>query len=305
VKLDFQRSLSVDIIYEPYNFELTASAYSFSWQFDGKVLKIPLRLSDDFVIVKVRKVSERSLNLDIWSSTGSVRNDEVVEKICRILNLDEDLKEFYNICKSDVLLRKVPEGLRMRSCDSWYAFLIAISQQNTSFKMGWSMLYRLHKYLGKKVLTGNEIFILPPNPEEIIKFDEKSLRDVGYGYRSSIIVEVARKFVSVGDDLRKVLVNIKGVGPYTRNLALLLAYRDYNNVIIDRWVKGLYETILNVKDVENYLRRKWHRYVGLVTWYLTIVLDAEPLSKAIERARKGMLEPTFTGLTPLTLWKYM
>lgn len=303
MKLQYLKSSILEIP-EDYNFYLTASAYNFSWFFNGKKLKIPLRYEKDCIsIAIVEQIEDKKLKVDYYSTSRDVNIQELEDRLIYYLGINEDLSEFYNLCKNDPLLKEVPIGLHMRSCDPWTAFLIAISQQNASFRQGWYMLYRLYKYYGKQVLVGNEIVILLPKPEDLIRHGEKVLKDCGYGYRSSIVIEVAKKIIESKDqDTRRLLKGIKGIGPYTYGLSCVIAYRMYELPVIDRWVKGLYESI-GIKDVDKYLKSAFGKWQGLVTWFLTIVLDAEPLSKAIERVKRNEIKPKMTGLTPLTIWK--
>ncbi len=298
---------NIQITFEPedekFNFELTASAYSFSWNFDGKYYQTIIKDNENIVLgIKTWKQDRR---ITVKTYLNDKTNREHIENIIiEHLGLNEKLDEFYQLCRSDPLLREAPEGIHTRKVDIWYASIIAIAQQNASFRQGWSMIWRLLSRYGEKFLIDNKVIILPPSPSNIVERGETILRDSGFGYRSRALVSIAKILVENGEEyLRKNLKNIKGVGPYTYGLIMMLSYRDYTNPVIDRWVKGLYNSV-GILDVEKYYEEHWGKYKALATWMLTIVLDAEPLSKAVDRVRKGILKPTFKGLTPLTLWKY-
>ncbi len=287
---------------EDYNFRLTASAYSFSWIFDGLTLRIPLGLSGKSVICARER--EQVIEVEVYSAEQSLAKDEMTEYVVDALGLNEKLDDFYRRCSRDVILRDPLRGLHMRKSDSWYAFLVAVSQQNASFRQGWHMLYRLIKSFGRPILVESKLIYVPPSPKRILELGETALRACGYGYRSRIVLEVARRFVDLDtDDLHKILRDVKGVGPYTYGLACALAYREYNHRVIDRWVRGIYET-LGIRNIEKYYEEVWGPWKAYATWMLTIMLDAVPLSRAIERVRKGNVKPSMEGLTPLTMWKY-
>ncbi len=289
-----------------YDFYLTAAAYNFSWFFDGKFLRVPLEVDGEFVVVRCYlDKSKTTVEIYARGSLQQINKDRIIDKLVYTLGINEDLSEFYQLCRDDPLLKDVIVGLHMRSVDPWYATVIAVSQQNASFRQGWSMIYRLYTNYGTKILLENDKMIIAlPDPKSIIMKGEGILRECGYGYRASIIVNIAKRFAEYCDtNLYEILKNIKGVGPYTYGLAIMLAYRDYSNSIIDRWVRGLYNFV-GIKNIDNYFNNYWKSYKGLATWFLTVMLDAEPLSRAIERVRKGMLKPSMKGITPLTMWKY-
>ncbi len=286
---------------EDFNFKLTASAYSFSWMFDGSTLRL---LIERDVAVRIGETDSK-LQVTCYSRSSRLTKHEIAQYIVDVLGLEERLDDFYNRCARDLILRDPPRGLHMRKCDPWYASLVAVSQQNASFRQGWSMLYRLIKNFGETAhLEDDGAIYAPPSPEKLIRLGEQSLRACGYGYRARVILEIARRFLELGtDDLHKVLQGVRGVGPYTFGLACALSYREYYHPVIDRWVKGLYES-LGVRDVYRYFEDVWGSWKALATWMLTIVLDAVPLRKAIERVKRGQTKPTMQGLTPLTMWMY-
>ncbi len=295
-----------------YRLDLTGAAYSFSWQYDGKRAYVPLSLEErDLACVAVcEQVEDRKIKVVYFLPPGSSVEKSCLEAlVMKALALDEDLSAFYEICSGDPILRGVQyvRGLHLKSADAWTSFLIAVSQQNASFRQGWYMLYRLHKTLGRQVYLQDlgRVYILPPKPEDIVQAGEQQLRACGYGYRARIVLEVAKRIASAekASDILNLLKNVKGVGPYTYGLTRVIARRDYSVPVIDRWVKGLYEHI-GIKSVEKYFKETFKNYQGLATWFLTIILDAEPLSKAIERVSKGEIKPKFSGLTPLTMWRY-
>ena len=301
MKLEKRFSLTLQLP-EDYNFRLTAAAYSFSWVFDGSNLRIVLDREGESVVC-VRE-QERALEVEVYSSRSDLLKDQVVEQLVDVLGLEEDLTDFYIRSTRDLILRDPPRGLHIRKCDPWFAFLIAVSQQNASFRQGWYMLYRLVKNFGKPIPIEGRIIYIPPSPKKVLELGENALKACGYGYRTRIVLDAARRFVELDtDDLHRTLRDVKGVGPYTYGLACALAYREYNHKVIDRWVKGLYET-LGVKNVEKYYEEVWGPWKAYATWMLTIVLDAVPLSKAIERVKRGEVKPTMQGLTPLTMWRY-
>ena len=73
---------------------------------------------------------------------------------------------------------------------------------------------------------------------------------------------------------------------------------------IDRWVSRIVSETYRIplRDVEAFYIEHLGLWAGLGVYFLTIVLDAVPLRKALERIRSGRIYPEMNGLTPLTLW---
>ncbi|NPA69536.1 MAG: hypothetical protein GXO26_01890 [Crenarchaeota archaeon] len=305
MRLKRRMRIEIEPLDKKFNFKLTAAAYSFSWNYDGKHYRTIIKYSDRNIGVVAWEENHKII-VEVYSNENYLSKEDVEHEIRNHLGTDENLEEFYKLCRGDPLLKDVIEGIHSRKVDIWYASIIAVAQQNASFRQGWKMIWNLLSRYGERfLLEGLEVELkYPPNPRLILERGEQVLKDSGYGYRSRTLMEIAKILIENGEDfLKKNLTKIRGVGKYTYGLIMMLAYRDYTNPVIDRWVKGLYETV-GVTNVEEYYRKYWGRYQALATWMLTIMLDAAPLSKAIERVRRGDLKPSFSGITPLTLWRY-
>ncbi|MEM1609116.1 MAG: hypothetical protein QXG81_07590 [Ignisphaera sp.] len=109
------------------------------------------------------------------------------------------------------------------------------------------------------------------------------------------------------EELEGELLSIRGVGEYTSRLALALSLRDYSKPPIDRWLRRIVAEVYKIdeKSVEREYTRVWGRWSALAALYTTVALDAEPLTKALERIRAGRLRPDPSKISPLTLWKHL
>ena len=102
------------------------------------------------------------------------------------------------------------------------------------------------------------------------------------------------------------LTRIKGIGQYTSRLTLLFSRRFYTKLPIDRWVSRIVSEAykIPVGDVESFYTSRLGLWAGLGVCFLTIVLDAVPLRRVIERVKVWGEYPEMSGLTPLTLWMF-
>ncbi len=253
---------------------------------------------------------------------GSNRDEcrEYVDKLVKILGLEEDLSQLYRIGRNDPLLGPFIEkyrGWRLRTTDPWWGLVIGICQQNASFLQGWRMLYNIVKLYNRKILLYNREILLPPHPRDILEKPELLIK-ARTGYRAETIARVAREFVENNlaekildhdpDHVEKLLRSIKGVGIYTARLAMVLSMRIYEKPPIDRWLSRIIIETYGVEKnmVEEYWISRWSRWSGLASVMVTIALDAEPLRKALERIRENKLLPIedLGKPSPLTMWRY-
>lgn len=301
---------------KPYSFKLTASTYNFSWWYDGEKLVLPLE--DDIIAVVEEGGGE--LKARIYAiGKGEVDLNDIVEKLEYVLGVDEDLGEFYEKARSDPILSQsvgVLRGLHIRATTPWMASIIGVCQQNASFKQGWRMLYNMLLLTGRRVRVGDFETFIPPKPQDIVGKDPGILRKAGVGYRARTIIELAKLFTAKEylntwrvnpSILEEELLGVKGVGNYTTRLTLILSLRYYEKPPIDRWLRRLIIEAYRIGEdaVEEEYVRRWGRWSGLAALFTTIAIDAEPLSKALDRLRRGELKPGKAKISPLTLWKHL
>ncbi|MET1159525.1 MAG: hypothetical protein ABWW65_01055 [Thermoprotei archaeon] len=294
---------------------LVLSVYNFGFWFNGETGVLQLDIGG-----KILALIDRNGSYKIYSSGNGSDCSIYEDEIEYLLGINEDLSSFHERGASDPLLgafiRKY-RGWRVRSTSLWWALVIGVCQQNASFRQGWTTLYNIVKGYGKRVvLDGYETYLVP-TPRDIVNNPEV-LVTARTGYRYKTIIGIAEwflenpgveeKLVDMGSrSIEEELKSIRGVGSYTARLALILGFRRYDLPPIDRWLRRIASTVYGVdeKSVEEEWTRRWNRYSGLAALATTIALDAEPLTKALQRIRENRLLPEDTGKpTPLTLWKY-
>lgn len=299
-----------------FSFFLTASVYNFSWWFDGESLIVVL---NDVAFV-ARDVGEE-IEVDIYTYPGIDTHgvEHNINILRHVLGLDEDLTEFYDIMSRDALLSKslsALRGMHFRASTPWIASIIGVCQQNASFRQGWRMFHNIIRFLGRKIVVGEKETFAHPKPFDVSEERIDVLRMTGLGYRAKTLVSIAKLFREreelnrwdvKASELENELLNTRGVGNYTARLVLALSLRDYRKPPIDRWLRRIVSEVYNVDEriaEETYLRI-WGKWSGLAALYTTVALDAEPLSKALERIRRGLAAPDPNKFSPLTLWKHL
>ncbi|MEM4699864.1 MAG: hypothetical protein QXT74_02800 [Candidatus Nezhaarchaeales archaeon] len=298
-----------------FSLHLTSSAYNFSWFYDGRALLLPLSLSPPAVASIVE--DPPSLRVVCY---GEVERGEAEDQVRSRLGINEDLEEFYRLASDDALLRAVPRklrGMRLRTMPPWYSFIAALCQQNASFRQGWSMVYRLLKLLGRWFEVGPRAIPLPPSPRDVADLGLEALRGAGLGFRARALSEAARLLVDEGlEDLAprdlEGLSRVRGVGKYTIRVASLFSSRRYEEPPVDRWLLKVTSEAYGVplrrlEEGEALIKSRWGRWGGLFAFFATIVTDAEPGRAAVERVRRGLLEPSLSSgrPSPMTLWRFL
>ncbi len=299
-----------------FNLRLTASAYNFSWFFDGRRLITPLSSRPPTVAV----VEEDGALIKATCYGGPLSRDEAQLALEFKLGLSEDLSEFYSIAFEDPLLAAVPRrlaGMKLRASPPWFSFIAALCQQNASFRQGWGMVHRVLNLLGRWVEVESRVVPLPPSPREVVEAGLEVLRRAGLGFRASALLRAAEALMGEGVEEPSVeelslLRGVKGVGEYTLRVAKLFAARAYEEPPVDRWLlkvvsEAYRRPLRSIKEAEGFIKERWRRWGGLFAYFTTIVTDAEPGEAALERVRRGFLEPLMDSPkpTPMTLWRHL
>ncbi len=308
-------------LYHVYTYEqkvmvnpLTLAAYALPWSFDG-VYAYAWLCGLSAVAYRVKN---SVLEVKVYASSHERCWEAVLDRGWRPVLDARELSRYYDRARSDPLLSCVGErlrGLTLRFLDVWQASIIAVCQQNASFIQGWKMVYNIYRMLGKTVelVEGDTrvLTLIPPTPSQV---NEHVLREAGLGYRAKTLANIASRLKSMDyvlspDNAYQAIRGVKGVGPYTRGLIELLALRNLSAIIIDRWIRGLVAEAYGVEiaEADKVWVNKWRPWQGLASLHLTIVFDAEPLTKSLERFRKGIKCPKLEHEkpTPLTLWHKM
>lgn len=299
-----------------FDFHLTSSAYNFSWFYDGRELLLPLSSSP----LVVARVVEEGPSLRATCYGEGIGKEKAEELLNIRLGLDEDLSEFHRLALDDPLLWAVPrrlDGMRLRTTPPWPSFIAALCQQNASFRQGWSTVHRLLKLLGRWVEVGPRAIPLPPSPRDVVEAGLEGLRRAGLGFRAPALIEAARLLAERGEEdpdprVLAELRGVRGVGEYTIRVAGLFSARQYEEPPVDRWLlkvasEAYSRPLKNLREAELFIKRRWGRWGGLFAFFTTIVTDAEPGAAAIERVRRGLLEPLLSPSkpSPLTLWRFL
>ncbi|ALL02022.1 hypothetical protein Pyrde_1979 [Pyrodictium delaneyi] len=286
-----------------YSLTDTGRLYSFGWMYDGSLVKIELCSGS----VAVLRETNNTIIVEVFAEKGQRCWEDMIGKIQWMMGLNEDIDDYRKRARDDPLVGGVVEtlpGLRLRSCSIWYAVLVAVCQQNASFRQGWGMLYKLHLLASRRLRTPYGLYLETPRPD---KLSYHVLREARLGYRARTVMELARRRVEELDcSSVDVIREVHGIGAYSHALTKLLACRDYSSLPLDRWLKRLAAEAYRVPEpsASSELARRFGKWKGLAALHTTVGFDAEPLRRALERLRRGENKPGKTEPSPLSLWRY-
>jgi len=205
--------------------------------------------------LEFRQADEQGVELTVASEAPLSRAecDAVVTRARWMLALDEDLAEFYRLCEKDPYLAHVPSEARgrlLRSPSVFEEAVKTICTTNTTWAQTKGMVQRLVEKLGRpSPVSMRSAF---PDPQAIAAASERVLKDeVRLGYRAPYVRQLAQQ-VSTGEldleamrcssdatlELRRQLLQIKGIGPYAAATLLVLLGR-YDYIGVDSWARKL------------------------------------------------------------------
>jgi 3-methyladenine DNA glycosylase/8-oxoguanine DNA glycosylase len=217
---------------------------------------------------------------------GERATDDLKESVRRILNLDEDLSEFYALVADDPGLAWAAAGAgrMLRTPTVFEAVVKTITTTNVAWSATVRMVSALVEQLGEAAPTGARAF---PTAEAMASVPETFFREVvRAGYRSRYLHDLAVG-VAVGtytveelgaehdlpdDEVESRLLALPGIGPYGAAHMMMLLGR-HSRLILDSWTRPTYAKVNGRKASDATVERRFRRYgkySGLAFWlYLT------------------------------------
>jgi 3-methyladenine DNA glycosylase/8-oxoguanine DNA glycosylase len=211
---------------------------------------------------------------------------EISQKVIWMLGLDQNFTSFYALAREEPKLKQVEgnaQGRLLRSPTLFEDVVKTILTTNTAWGGTIRMTEALVSHFGDH-LEDDPTRSAFPTPPAIAVSNEDTLRNVTrLGYRSPYILNLAREVDSGSldleslktsdlpiDELRKILLSIKGIGNYAAaNLLMLLGHYSY--LTIDSWAYKIvshewYQGVpVGQAEVEAAFE-KWGEWKGLAYW---------------------------------------
>jgi len=260
---------------------------------NGNVIKA-IPMADEILLVEVSENKEGNLLIQFKEkytpSNESVR-DMVVHYVRDWFDLDTDLKPYYEMAKKDPLLQQaVSEFYGLRNIgipDLFEAICWGILGQQINLTYAYTLKRRFVETFGSSIEWEGQLYWLFPKPEDIAKLTLEDLSSIKMTVKKcEYLIGVAQLIVDgrlskaqvmeTGDfkQAEKMLVKIRGIGPWTANYVLMRCLRFPNAFPIAD--VGLHNAIKHLTGAEEKptkeeilkLAAPWKNWESYATFYL-------------------------------------
>lgn len=258
----------------------------FGWDATGGVLDRVERLSSGRVVKLRVQGSDEGVTIDVADNLTEAERGEMVDRVGWMLQLKQDLSEFYALAQDEPALADLEESAKGRILRSSTLFEDVIKTILTT-NVQWSGTIRMAEALVDRfglLLPSDASQRAFPHADALASTDEPSLRAAGLGYRAPYVLGLARSIASGARDLealrrselpavelRQRLLTIKGVGDYAAaNLMILLGRYDF--VPVDSWARTMVSREwydgepVGRAEVETAFK-EWGPWKGLAYWF--------------------------------------
>ena len=250
-----------------------------------------IRLNGKNIVFSIHSI-EGSLVVDILNSEVSETESEFVKQYIREwLDLDTDLKPFYALCEKDRLLKKLAKdfyGYRIvGQPDLFESIVWAILGQQINLQFAYTLKQRFVEKFGEMISVNGTTYYLFPSPDVVAKLSTEDLLPLQFSrQKAAYTVAVGKAFVDGAlskaklamlpfDEAKALLMNVKGIGNWTANYALMKTFRHANAFPLED--AGIHNAIKNLMKLDRKptldevrkLFRKykgWEAYATLYLW---------------------------------------
>jgi DNA-3-methyladenine glycosylase II len=289
----------------PFDFNLSATIFSDGdksirkYQ-DGKFWQV-IRLDDSLILVTMKllgTVEDPKISVDLRSDhrVSEADKEQAKQTVSAMLNLDLDLKPFYEQAKKDRILMGIIHrlrGLKIPTTPTVFEALIdSITEQQISLNVAHALERRLIKTFGKALRLQSEVYYAYPTPRELASARLEQLRGCGLSSKKAEYINEVSRMVVDGkldlegfkryDDAQRVineLDRIRGIGLWTAELTVARGMRKLDVIPADdlglrRIISHHYCGDEKISGIEaRKVAKRWGKWKGLAAFYL-IVADA-------------------------------
>ena len=252
-----------------------------SWSEGGRCFQVIERRQNQAHRVSVTEASRRKHYVTLWVTIdGRNMSDDVVaqtrKNVTRVLGLDEDLTEFYKICRGHPTLHVIPRigaGRGLRSVSMTENIIKVLCSTNVTWPQAVKMINRLAQ-LGPALPHFANLNAWP-RPRDILRAGGRYLLEVcRVGYRADSILAfcadvcdgridpeelpaLALSHDVSSDDLLARLRSIRGIGPASAHYLLSFLGR-HDRLAIDS------STVAHVARTHTNGRKPTHRQIEAI-----------------------------------------
>ncbi len=202
-------------------------------------------IGEKTVIIEVSSVDESFLNIRFLGERKPICptiRTEAVRYVREWFDLDRDLRPFYDLAKEDPLLGEAVNsfyGLRIIGIpDLFEALCWGILGQQINLAFAYTLKRRLVENFGRRVEVNRIAYWIFPTPKELASLSVSDLKNLQITEKKSEYIIGVAQLMAEGKlskdmlletanikEAEKMLVNIRGIGPWTANYVLMRCLR--------------------------------------------------------------------------------
>lgn len=217
--------------------------YDCRYRIDGNTVHKLIEFEGELLLISIH-FSAAALTVQVLNGAGSEQEIAYTEyHIRQWLDLDRDLTPFYKIAAGDTLLGKLIHsyrGLRLiGEPDLFETLCWAIIGQQINLAFAYKMKQNLVETYGKQIRFENQTYYSFPSPKVLSSLTIDALKELQFSrQKADYVLTLARLFcegrISRSQLLQlpdfearlKRLTNIRGIGPWTANYALMRSLKE-------------------------------------------------------------------------------
>jgi DNA-3-methyladenine glycosylase II len=254
-------------------------------------LEKALRVGDRTIVFSIH-YDKGDLVIDFLNGKPKVSEvTEVVKYVREWLDMDTDLKPFYEMCQKDKLLKNLVTnfyGYRIvGQPDLFESIVWAVLGQQINLAFAYTLKQRFVEQFGETIVLNDEVYHLFPTPEVVARLTPEQLLLLQFSrQKAAYTINIAKAFASGMvskemvstlslKDAKERLMEIKGIGNWTANYALMKTFRHADAFPLED--AGIHNAIKNLKkmsrkptldEVKRIFKKYkgWEAYATLYLW---------------------------------------
>jgi DNA-3-methyladenine glycosylase II len=267
-----------------------------------------IRLDDELFLATLNAlgtVDDPRISVELRSNSklSKAEKESAKQTVSSLLNIDLDLKPFYEHAEKDEVLVDIVRrlrGLKIPTTPTVFEALIdSITEQQISLNVAHVLETKLVKAFGKTLRLDDDVFYAYPTPRELASAKPEQLRRCGLSRKKAEYIKEVSTMIVDGkldlegfkryNDAQRIineLDKIRGIGVWTAELTIARGMRKLNVIPADdlglrRIISHYYRNDKKISGSEaRKIAEKWGKWKGLAVFYLII---ADTMEDVLEK----------------------
>jgi DNA-3-methyladenine glycosylase II len=245
-----------------------------------KIVKF-LQIDDEQVLFSITK-GEKTLVVEFINVDPSPAvKKRIKEYVTEWFDLETDITPFYKLVQKDELLKDLVTkhyGYRIIGQPDLFESLVwAVLGQQINLQFAYTLKQRFVENFGERLSWKDRDYFLFPTPQRVVSLRDDDLLPLQFSrQKSRYVVNIAEAFASSDlskerlkgvplQEAKEILMNVKGIGNWTANYALMKTFRYPDAFPLED--AGLHNAIKNLKGMKkkpslDQVRRIFKKYKG-------------------------------------------